>query len=195
MAAPHMAGIMALLRQLKPTWSVEELKALAMNYAIHDTTLTPGGGLPRYSPSRIGNGRVDPPAAALGNVVAMNADDAGAVSVAFEPQVIGNVTQVKRVRVVNKGSTPQTYTLGFDQVVSAPGVSFSLPGGNSVTVPANSSVLIDVQLTANRDQMDTNRDPALSPLQRLPRSGLPQRNFSRRHALRRRSLQPHRESS
>ena len=32
-----MAGIMALLRELQPDWSVEELKALVMNYAIHDT--------------------------------------------------------------------------------------------------------------------------------------------------------------
>ncbi len=178
MAAPHMAGIMALLRQLKPNWSVEELKALAMNYAIHDTSLTPGGGLPRYLPSRIGGGRVDPPAAALADVVAMNAEDAGAVSVAFEPQVTGVVTQQKRVRLVNKGSTAQTFTLAFDQILSAPGVSFSLPSGGSVTVPANGSIEIPVQMNANRDQMDTNRDPALSALQGIQANfGDQPRNF------------------
>ena len=30
MAAPHMAGIMALLRELHPTWEVNKLKALAI---------------------------------------------------------------------------------------------------------------------------------------------------------------------
>ncbi len=46
MAAPHMAGIMALLRELEPDWSVEELKALAMNYATHDLTLFPAATPP-----------------------------------------------------------------------------------------------------------------------------------------------------
>ena len=34
MAAPHVAGTLALLRQLHPSWSVEELKALLMNTAM-----------------------------------------------------------------------------------------------------------------------------------------------------------------
>ncbi len=36
MASPHMAGVMALLKQIHPTWSVAELKALAMNTATND---------------------------------------------------------------------------------------------------------------------------------------------------------------
>ncbi len=42
MATPHVAGVMALLRQLHPDWSVEQLKALAMNTATHDVTMLPG---------------------------------------------------------------------------------------------------------------------------------------------------------
>ena len=136
MASPHIAGIMALLRELKPDWSVEELKALAMNYATHDVTVNPGALPPRYDLSRIGAGRVDPAQSAVGNVIAMNAEDVGLVSVTFTPEVIGVVNQTKKIRIVNKGTTDQTYDLGFDTVVDAPGVTFSLPGGNSVTVPA-----------------------------------------------------------
>jgi len=161
MASPHMAGIMALLRQLKPDWSVEELKALAMNYAVHDTTLFPGATPPRFGPSRVGAGRVDPPKAAVGNVIAMNAEDAGLVSVTFNPEVVGVTTQVKKVRIINKGLTAETYDLAFDNVVDAPGVSFSLPGGSSVTVPAGDAVEIDVQMSADTSQMDHTRDPAL----------------------------------
>ena len=161
MASPHMAGIMALLRQLKPDWTVEELKALAMNYAIHDTTLFPGGTPPRFGPSRVGAGRVDPPKAAVGNVIAMNAEDVGLVSVTFNPEVVGVVTQVKKVRIINKGLTSETFDLAFDNVVNAPGVSFSLPGGSSVTVPAGDAVEIDVQMSADTAQMDHARDPAL----------------------------------
>jgi uncharacterized repeat protein (TIGR01451 family) len=161
MASPHMAGIMALLRQLKPTWSVEELKALAMNYAINNVTFFPTGAPPRFGPSRIGGGRVDPAKSAVGNVVAMNADDAGVVSVTFNPEVVGVVTQVKKVRIENKGLTSQTYDLAFDNVVDSPGVSFSLPGGSPVTVAAGESVDIDVQMSANSSLMDHTRDASL----------------------------------
>jgi len=165
MAAPHMAGIMALLRQLKPDWSVEELKALAMNYAIENTSLYPNDTAPRFGPSRIGAGRVVPDKAALGDVIAMNAEDAGLVSVTFSPEVVGLATQTKKVRVVNKGTTSQTYTLAFDNVTDSPGVAYSLPGGSSVTVAAGESVELDVLMTATPALMDHTRDPALFPTQ------------------------------
>lgn len=165
MASPHMAGIMALLRQLHPDWSVEELKALAMNYAIHDTTLFPSATPPKFGLARIGAGRVDPAGSAVGSVIAMNAEDAGLVSVTFDPEVVGTVTQTKKIRVVNKGTTAQTYDLAFATLVDSPGVSFSLPGGNSVTVPAGETVELDVQMTANSSLMDHTRDASLFPTQ------------------------------
>jgi len=165
MASPHMAGIMALLRELKPDWSVEELKALAMNYAVNNVTLFPSGAPPRFGPSRIGAGRTDPSKAAIADVIAMNADDVGLVSVAFNPEVAGAVTQTKKVRVVNKGTTAQTYDLAFDNVVDSPGVSYSLPGGSSVTVPAGETVEVDVQMSANSNLMDHTRDASLFPTQ------------------------------
>jgi len=161
MASPHMAGIMALLRQLKPDWSVEELKALAMNYAVHDVTLFPTATPPRFGPSRVGSGRVDPAKSAVADVIAMNAEDAGLVSVTFNPEVVGVVTQTKKIRIVNKGLTAQTYDLAFDNVVDSPGVSFSLPGGSSVTVPAGDTVELDIQMSADSSQMDHTHDPSL----------------------------------
>jgi uncharacterized repeat protein (TIGR01451 family) len=165
MAAPHMAGIMALLRQLHPDWEVEELKALAMNYAIHDMTLFAGQTPPRFGPSRIGSGRVDPAEAALGEVIAMNAEDEGMVSVAFLPEVVGVVNEAKAVRLVSKCATDETYDLAFDLTNDAPGVDLSLPGGNSVTVLAGGSIEFPVQMTADSNQMDQKRDPALFPTQ------------------------------
>lgn len=161
MASPHIAGVMALLRELKPDWSVEELKALVMNYAVHDTTLLPAAAPPRFGPSRVGAGRVDPPKSAVGNVIAMNADDVGLVSVTFNPQVVGVVTQTKKIRVVNKGLTAQTYDLAFDNVVDSPGVAFSLPGGSSVTIPPGETVELNIQMSANASQMDHTRDASL----------------------------------
>ncbi len=53
MSSPHVAGSAALLRELHPDWSVEEIKAVLMNTA---TDASPNG-LP-YPVSRMGAGRV-----------------------------------------------------------------------------------------------------------------------------------------
>ncbi len=86
---------------------MEELKALAMGYATHDPTLFPAGTPPKFGLARIGAGRVDPALAAAGQVIAMNADGSGMVAVTFEPEAPagGPLTQTRKVRVVNHGTT------------------------------------------------------------------------------------------
>ena len=59
MATPHIAGVMALLKQLHPTWSVEQLKALAMNTANHPVFAGTNKTPPLVGPGRVGAGRVD----------------------------------------------------------------------------------------------------------------------------------------
>src|SRR6185436_5978243 len=93
MATPHIAGAMALLRQLHPTWTVEELKALVMNTANHDLFTGNSGTGSKYSPARIGAGRIDLKDASGSDVVAYSDDDSGAVAVSFgTPEVVGNAT-------------------------------------------------------------------------------------------------------
>jgi uncharacterized repeat protein (TIGR01451 family) len=171
MATPHIAGTMALLRQLHPDWSVEELKALLMEGALHDTTVGSNGAGAKYGPGRIGAGREDAALSAPNLVTAFNADDAGLVSLSFEREVVGNSTQVKTVRLVNHGTTSQTYDLGFDLRNSEPGVSFTLPGGSSVTVAAGQSVTFGVQMSADATQMVHQRDPTVAPVQADPTFG------------------------
>ncbi len=169
MASPHMAGTMALLRQLHSDWSVEQLKALVMDYALHDVTLGAGGGGLKYGPDRIGAGRVDPPAAATASVVALNGDDTGLVSVSFETsEVVGTATEVKTVKLINTGASPATYDLSIDTRVDAPGIAFSIPGGSSVTVPAGDSITFDVQMDANSAQMNHTKEADVAPGQAAP---------------------------
>jgi subtilisin family serine protease len=61
MATPLTAGTVALLRQLHPTWSPAQIKALLMNTANHETYNLPVGatGRTRLSPTRQGAGRID----------------------------------------------------------------------------------------------------------------------------------------
>ena len=167
MAAPHIAGFMAQLRQLHPDWTVEELKALAMNGAVNSLYTLPNGAGTRFGLSRIGAGRVDAVNSATNTAVAYDADDTGAVSVsAFENEVVGTVSGRSRtIRVVNKGTTDVTYTLGLDTVNNAPGVSFSLPGGTSLTVPAGQARTFTVALDAVADQMDHVREATMAATQ------------------------------
>ncbi|HWM91225.1 MAG TPA: S8 family serine peptidase [Thermoanaerobaculia bacterium] len=169
MASPHMAGIMALLLQEHPDWSVEQLKALAMNGALHDVTLGANGSGPQYGPGRIGAGRVDPSNSAQAEVIALNADEAGLVSLSFEStSVVGTTTEVKSVRLVNTGTSSATYDLAIDTPNDAPGIAFSLPAGSSVTIPGGDAVEIDVQMDANALLMDHVREASISPLQAAP---------------------------
>ena len=86
MASPHVAGVMALLREQYPTWSVEDLKALVMSTATHDvfslSTVT-GGLIARFGTSRIGAGRVDVENATTEEVIAYGTDNPAAVGVDF----------------------------------------------------------------------------------------------------------------
>ncbi len=165
MAAPHMAGIMALLRQLHPLWTVEELKALAMNYATENVYNDHDDTGPRHSASRVGAGRVVPAASATGNVISMDTDLQGVVNVSYDSEVFGVVNDIHKLRIVNHGTTSQTYDLAIDTVVDSPGVGFSLPGGSSVTVPAGDTVEIDVRMDADASLMDHSRDPLVTATQ------------------------------
>ncbi|HEX3529840.1 MAG TPA: IPTL-CTERM sorting domain-containing protein [Thermoanaerobaculia bacterium] len=169
MATPHIAGTMALLRQEHPTWTVEELKALVMNGALHNASLGANGAPPLYGPGRVGAGRVDTVKSAQSDVIALNADDSGLVSVSFETtEVVGTATQVKKVRLVNTGTSAATYDLSIDTRVDAPGVAFSLPGGSTISIPAGDSVTIDVQMDATGSLMNHTKEASIPPGQAAP---------------------------
>ncbi len=164
MAAPHAAGVMALLVQRFPDRSVEEIKAMAMNTSLHDIYQL-FGNINRIGVDRVGAGRVDPTKALQGTVLAFNNEVAGAVSLSFVGEVVGSLSQTKKLRVENYGSTPQTFDLVIDTAVSAPGIAFSFPGGSSVTVPAGGTAFVDVQALGTAALMDHTRDPSAAATQ------------------------------
>lgn len=165
MAAPHIAGVTALLRDLYPRHSVEEIKALVVNYATQNVTNLAAGTGPRLSASRVGSGRIRADRAAAGTVTMVDASEPANAAVAFEPAVLGSASRSRRVRIFNHGSSPQTFDVGLDTVVDAPGVAFDLPGGGMVTVPARSSTTIEVRMSAEATLMDHVLDPAMSATQ------------------------------
>ena len=160
MAAPHIAGGMALLRELHPDWSVEELKALVMNTATVDIRTTAALTSTLYSPTRQGAGRVVLPNAAQEDVMAYS-QDSGAVSVSFgNVEVLGQVTMSKSFIVENKSNQARSFNLSYDDRSTIPGVSYTL-SDTSITVGANDTELVTVVMEADADLMTHTADPAL----------------------------------
>src|SRR5690606_13044830 len=58
--------------------------------------------------------------------------------------------------------------LGIDTVVDAPGIGYSLPGGSTITIPANATVEIEVQMQAIHADMKHTREASIAPTQAAP---------------------------
>jgi len=166
MATPHVTGAMALLRQLHPTWTVEELKALVMNTANHDLFTGTDGTGSKFGVARIGAGRIDLADASNDDVVAYNDDASGGVSVSFgAPEVVGTATLTRTARVANKGVVDRSYDLSYVALNNLPGVTYSFPDGPTINVPAGGSTTFTIQLDANAAGMKHLRDATMAATQ------------------------------
>ena len=110
MASPHTAGSLALLKQLHPAWTPEEIKALLMNTANTDIRSDLPAASALEGPTRQGAGRITLPGAAVSQVIAYNADGSGTVSASFGAiEVVNTTTVTGTLNVANKGATAQTF--------------------------------------------------------------------------------------
>jgi subtilisin family serine protease len=174
MAAPHVAGAMALLLDIHPDWTVEELKALLMNTASHDLFAGDNRTPPQYCATRAGSGRMDLEKAGAASSIAYCGDDIGAVGISFgDFEVLTQTVAEKTVKVANKTGAQIQYGLAYSSVSDAPGVDVSFPGGASITVAAQSEGAFSVRLTATASSMSHVRPPALTVTQNgIPRHWL-----------------------
>jgi subtilisin family serine protease len=169
MAAPHVAGMMALLKEIHPDWSVPELKALAMNTATHEI-YTSIAKTVMNSPTRVGAGRVDAVAAAESQVIAYYEGDPGEVSLAFgQVQVVSSKIFTKNLVVENKGTTAAAYNVAFASRYQAnPGLAFAVVNTNNsaianpVTIPAGGQVVLKVVVQVDPAALTRGRDPGIS---------------------------------
>ncbi len=185
MAAPHVTGELAILKQQHPFWSPEELKALAMNtanvsvsYQPNVTTTTTNSGT-LHSPTRMGAGRINIATAIDDEVVAYADAAGGRISINFGAiEALDPLTQTRKLVISNKGVQPVTFTLAYSNVNPLPGVTISLsPSLVSLAPVAGAKVQID--MTVNPAQLQHVKDPTLA----VSQSGLPREWLSEETGL------------
>jgi subtilisin family serine protease len=160
MAAPHIAGAAALLKQLHPLWPVEDLKAVLMNTAAPTRTNT--GAL--YPESLTGAGRVQVGQAMRSTVVVKAAEPSGAVSLSFGAlQLVDAFATNRELLVVNHGLTAATFGISVSNTVTETGVRLE-PLLTEVTVPPEGTATVPVRLEADPAQLDRSRD-SFTPLE------------------------------
>ena len=166
MAAPHVAGIAALVREVHPEWTVEEVKAAIMNTAAGEVTDGDDHttGKPE-APMRVGAGRVDALDAVGVDLLAMVADDPGTVGVSFGPvEVAAPLSVRKTVEVVNKSSRPRTARVSYEAATTVPGAEFKV-WPPVLAVPPGGTTTVDVTLTVMPEELRKVADPTIEKVQ------------------------------
>ncbi len=160
MASPAAAGILALLRQARPTWSPAEVKAWAMSTAAPDVIRF--DGKPPLSTTRQGAGRIDAVRALGTEAFAYDADHPLRVGLSFDTlDVTVPIQEDRTVRVENRGEVPLTFTVSYEAAVDLPGAEVLLPDGGELTVAANGTADLAVTLAADPEALRHVRDPNL----------------------------------
>ncbi len=143
MAAPHVAGVAALIKQARPGWTNEQIKAAIMNTAV-DLADTVSDQIPRQ-----GAGRVDAYAALNTNVVAVG--DPKLVSLSWGVIEVSENTfeDVKTITLYN--FTGDEITLDIASAFTSATITGATltPSVSQVVVPGQGSATIDVTLTFN----------------------------------------------
>ncbi|MGC9468457.1 MAG: S8 family serine peptidase [Anaerolineae bacterium] len=154
MAAPHVAGVAALLAQAKPDWTPEQIKAAMMNTAVSLVDDTP---IPRS-----GAGRVDAYRATDTDVVAIGDEDL--VSLNWGVVLTGEdlVVGTKHVTLYNDGDSAETYDVAADFQTG------SLTAGASLTVdpaqvevPVGGTAMVTLTLTLDTTAVDVDLSSVL----------------------------------
>ncbi|MGF1503954.1 MAG: S8 family serine peptidase [Anaerolineae bacterium] len=168
MAAPHIAGTMALLRQAYPDLTPEQLKALAMNTAQSPIELWVEFPNLLVGNARAGAHRVNHINAFQADAIAYGTEMGAAVKLSYDIDPIGasdfygyfdTGTQAQWLTIENLSGSPITFTKSVLPIVDWAGITPDFSG--TITVPANSSVNIPAPVDYDSEMLYKNCDPAL----------------------------------
>lgn len=177
MAAPHVAGIMATLKQLHPTWTPRQLRALVISTSSGDifTGLNNTGS--QYGPGRVGTGLVDPSHAVRSEVImgfgpdynGLSWEDAGDT---FGTEIGKAYTATKSITVLNKGTGTHSYNVSYVPVVNNPGIAVSFPA-TSVNLGPKKTVSLKVTVSSDGpDAVSKTKDATVAATQTSALAGI-----------------------
>ncbi|MTW87299.1 S8 family serine peptidase [Virgibacillus dakarensis] len=139
MAAPHVTGAMALLKQAHPDWSVEQMEG-----ALKTTALPLGKQGQLYDPIVQGMGQIRPK-------LAINTD-----TIIYDPLLsFGKITGYKKSKTVDlviENTTAQDQSYSFDIPSMKKGQHFQLP--KNFTVNAHERKTVQVKLDVVSQQLE-----------------------------------------
>ncbi len=141
MAAPHVAGVAALVRQQRRDWPVDAVKAAIVN------TGRPGQ-IANYSTTLAGSGMVHAPRAVRTPVVALGDPLTASLSFGYL-ESSGTIEMTKRVRVWNYGDEPAMFRVGTDLSTNAGNAASVSVNRREITVEPESARAVKVTLRIN----------------------------------------------
>jgi subtilisin family serine protease len=168
MAAPHVAGMMATLKQLHPTWKTRELRALLISTSSGDIFTGLNGTGAQYGPGRVGGGLVTMAGAATSEVVMGDGDDYLPMSWERNTESMGTeigkaYSSNRNLTVLNKGTSSHSYTASYVPVVDEPGIDVSFPNGTSVNLGPKKKINLRVNVSSSGpDSLEVARDSSVS---------------------------------
>ena len=157
MATPLTSGVAALVRQARPEYQANVVKAQLMNTANHDVLTA--DRKTAYGPLRVGSGRIDA-LAAVNNNVQLAGEDTEAITAQFGVIPVGKdgYTDKQTMRLVNNTDHDITYKLTYSARTPVPGVTYSVSGDNGGdTVAAKSGTSTSFRVTISIDQSKLTR--------------------------------------
>ena len=141
-ATPHVAGAAALLKQLHPAWSPEQIKAALMNSAMNDV-FTASDKTVRSGVLATGAGRID-----LARASSVNATISPAsMGLGIYKLKKKNVTINIDLNVTNQTSALGTYAIGVEQLDPGEGVTVTTSTDN-LTIASGQTLPVTITVFA-----------------------------------------------
>ncbi|WP_330949170.1 S8 family serine peptidase [Virgibacillus sp. MG-45] len=137
MAAPHIAGVIALLKEARPSWSNEKITA-ALKTTANQLVKESGQSI---EPIAQGTGLVNPMKAINAKTIIYNQ------SISFGKIDAFRKTNVTNITIENTSNTPQTFT--FHIPIKKKGISWHLPQRFTIPKHAKKKVPIELSVTSN----------------------------------------------
>jgi subtilisin family serine protease len=152
MATPHVAGSAALLKQLHPNWSPEQIKSALVNSA-HRPVRSSTGGDALLNPMNRGAGRIDLAAASqvsatLETSPAPSTLGNGQASFSFGALLSSGQSRSFTITLTSVSTSTTTYTVSIVPAVPGPTVT---PSVTSLTLSAGGTATVGVSLTLSTD--------------------------------------------